>query len=248
MQSSLRKLSANLTLRAITSALSEMEEDSTKTESAAEQVGLAYADTTDEWMKGVRERESLKTEVNHLKRLNYDLMNANEKLKAENAEYKLLLEAKNKESVARPKTARKKPVNRRQPKKKIPANAAEEKAEAEVFKSTDTLYATIAQQFPDLPLSTVLAAESNFTNADVNNDGTIDADELEKICDAEHMFLTKKDIDDIIKKIDADRNASLDFFECLKVCELLRKHKETGKATGLPNVTETKSSSVCVLQ
>ncbi|XP_072163748.1 uncharacterized protein [Diadema setosum] len=153
----------------------------------------------------------------------------------------------------RPKTAVKHANARLKPRKNTKAATStknlKKEAEQEIQKEakekdTYKYYAEIAEKFPQLRLSVLLAAEKKFVDADVNGDGTIDAEELDKILEGGNMLFTKQQVHDIVKEIDADGSNDLDFLECLVVIDRLHQNKKTA----LPTTLEQNKSSVCVIQ
>ena len=210
---------------------------------ALDKLGEAFGNTnySSEWIKNVKERETLKADLNELnKELNklkgekYDSMNRVQVLEKENEKLKQELKGKAYH------ISKRKPISKR----KVPREK-KTSPETKVFENSDSLYSAIALKFPDLPLSTVLAAERKFAEADVNNDGVIDANELENILESEHtLIFTKNDVQDILTEIDEDKTNSLDFFECLTVCDRLRANRKTG----LPQSIKENKSSVCIIQ
>jgi len=146
----------------------------------------------------------------------------------------------------RPKTA--KHANARQkPKKGEKPSAVEIKTESAKeahLKDTYKYYKEIAETYPNLKLSVLLAAEEKFVKADVNKDGTIDADELERILETSNLMFTKQQVRDIVKQIDNDESSDLDFMECLAVIDRLHQNKKTN----LPTPLEQSKSTVCTIQ
>ncbi|XP_030854968.1 uncharacterized protein LOC100891350 [Strongylocentrotus purpuratus] len=151
----------------------------------------------------------------------------------------------------RPKTGVKHANTRLKPRKKA-ATASnknlkkETEAEAHQANEKDTYkyYEEIAQRYPQLRLSVLMAAEKKFIDADVNADGTIDAQELDKILESGNMLFTKQQVMDIVKEIDSDGSNDLDFMECLVVIDRLHQNKKTA----LPTTLEQNKSTVCVIQ
>ncbi|XP_033102962.1 uncharacterized protein LOC117105792 [Anneissia japonica] len=148
----------------------------------------------------------------------------------------------------RPKTA-KHPHARKTPRKGAgkKANVKDATNESELAKpnkDTYSYYKEIAEKYPMLRLSVLLAAEERFIEADINNDGTIDAYELDKILENSRMLFTKQQVRDIVKEIDSDGSNSLDFIECLAVIDRLHQNKKTA----LPTSLEQNKSTVCSIQ
>ncbi|XP_022106401.1 uncharacterized protein LOC110987713 [Acanthaster planci] len=148
---------------------------------------------------------------------------------------------------ARPKTA--KHANSRQKPRKSAKAPTIEVTSSEVekeghLKDTYKYYEEIARTYPNLKLSVLLAAEKKFVEADINKDGTIDADELEKILETSSLLFTKQQVRDIVKQIDNDESSDLDFMECLAVIDRLHQNKKTN----LPTTLEQNKSTVCVIQ
>ncbi|XP_033637840.1 uncharacterized protein LOC117298627 [Asterias rubens] len=145
----------------------------------------------------------------------------------------------------RPKTA--KHANPRQkPRKglKPPVEIKVEVAKEAEKKDTYKYYEEIAQTYPDLKLSVLLVAEKKFVQADSNKDGTIDADELDRILESSSLLFTKQQVRDIVKQIDADGSSDLDFMECLAVIDRLHRNKKSN----LPTALEQNKSTVCSIQ
>ncbi|XP_038072486.1 uncharacterized protein LOC119741003 [Patiria miniata] len=148
----------------------------------------------------------------------------------------------------RPKTA--KHANSRQKPRKagkpptIEVTSASEATKEAHLKDTYKYYEEIASTYPHLKLSVLLAAEKKFVEADVNKDGTIDADELEAILESSSLLFTKQQVRDIVKQIDNDQSSDLDFMECLAVIDRLHQNKKTN----LPTTLEQNKSTVCVIQ
>ncbi|KAK3729138.1 hypothetical protein QZH41_017390, partial [Actinostola sp. cb2023] len=180
--------------------------------------------TTEDFVKGLKEREDLKAqlaekekEVNNLKGQNYDLMVKLESLQKQ----------ENKKPGSRPMTGRKpkRPAKRKnkpetKDRKKSSVEASDNKEVVDPFDDPEKLYSDIAVRFPELPLSTVLSAEKRFVDADINRDGTIDDSELERLldrCSASEgtELFTKDQVQEIMRKIDVDKTNSIDFLECL---------------------------------
>ncbi|XP_072031743.1 uncharacterized protein [Amphiura filiformis] len=111
-------------------------------------------------------------------------------------------------------------------------------------KDTYTYYTEIAEKYPRLQISVLLTAEKKFIEADVNGDGTIDADELEKILETGSMMFTKQQVKDIVKEIDKDGSCDLDFMECLAVINKLHQNR----SANLPSTLEQNKSTVCLIQ
>jgi len=112
------------------------------------------------------------------------------------------------------------------------------------LKDTYKYYEEIAVAYPNLKLSVLLAAEKKFVEADVNKNGTIDAEELEKILETSSLLFTKQQVEDIVKQIDVDGSCDLDFMECLAVIDRLHQNKKTN----LPTPLEQNKSTVCAIQ
>ncbi|XP_065832612.1 uncharacterized protein [Oscarella lobularis] len=110
----------------------------------------------------------------------------------------------------------------------------------------EQFYATIAERFPRLYLSSVLLAERKFQAADVNGDGTIDYEELEAILDKSGCLFTQKEVREILSSIDVDRNESIDLMECLEVLSRLQENKPTRVAHGQALASGT--SGICSIQ
>ncbi|XP_077861796.1 uncharacterized protein LOC100369889 [Saccoglossus kowalevskii] len=120
-------------------------------------------------------------------------------------------------------------------------------APAPAEKDTYKYYSEIAEQFPNIKLSTVLSAEKKFIEADTDSSGSIDADELESLLDKNDLLFTKQQIRDILKEVDRDNSNDLDFFECLAVIEKLQTRRKTNLPPSIQNAQSSKSA-VCTLQ
>jgi len=195
------------------------------------------ANVTSEYVAGVKERAVLKEEIVQLtKELN--------KYKCQAYDFTLKLEQIEKEN--KKKVQKKKPAKRKVPRssKKTKEEDTSHADNVKTFENTDTLYESIAEKFPDMPLSQVLYAEKRFVQADTNGNGTIDKEELEKILDNSELLFTKQQVLDILHEIDTDGTNSLDFFECLTVLDLLRSHRRTD----LPQSIQQHKSSLCSIQ
>lgn len=121
------------------------------------------------------------------------------------------------------------------------------------FEDPERLYAAIAERYPDLPLSTILFAEKRFVEADLDRNGTIDSDELEKMLDllsqkGSSTMYTKKEVKDIFRKIDADNTNSIDFMEVLGVFDMLRQNKNPDLPSSLFLQQQQNKSTVCSIQ
>lgn len=112
------------------------------------------------------------------------------------------------------------------------------------LKDTYKYYEEIGETYPNLKLSVLLAAEKKFIEADVNKDGTIDAEELDKILESSSLLFTKQQVRDIVTQIDNDGSCDLDFMECLAVIDRLHQNKKTN----LPTTLEQNKSTVCSIQ
>uniref|UniRef100_K1R974 Fimbrin n=1 Tax=Magallana gigas TaxID=29159 RepID=K1R974_MAGGI len=76
-------------------------------------------------------------------------------------------------------------------------------------------YREIGKMFPDIKLSVVMDAESKFNQADINGDGQIDKDELDRVLTQHVTLFTPAMIQELIKEIDQDNNDTLEFPEIL---------------------------------
>ncbi|CAB4014279.1 calcium-dependent kinase-like [Paramuricea clavata] len=216
--------------------------------------------TTQDFLTGLKEREDLKQQLTErekelvaTKSQNYDLIKKIEALETELSEAKQSNAHRKKSSTSKRPTSPKKtatkplrPAKRKSPKKSqdllSPKDA--EKSRDDPFDDPEQLYKRIAEKFPEIPLATVLAAETKFVEADVNRDGTIDAEELEKMLDNGKTMFTKQQVLDILKEIDEDNTNTIDFFECLQVLDLLRQNRHSR----LPSSIQQNKSTVCSIQ
>ncbi|XP_070578117.1 uncharacterized protein [Ptychodera flava] len=194
-----------------------------------------------------REIESKDKELRSLKSKNYDLLKEVEKLESEAEKKKATT------TGVRQKDTRKHPVPRQNPRKPTtattkPATSVKKGGSKSDERDTYKYYTEIAEKFPNIKLSTVISAEKKFVEADVNGNGTIDADELEKLFDRNDFMFTKQQIQEILREVDRDNSEDLDFFECLTVIEKLQMNRKTNLPQSLRNAQGAKSSSVCVVQ
>ncbi|XP_065919763.1 uncharacterized protein [Dysidea avara] len=116
-----------------------------------------------------------------------------------------------------------------------------------IAEDPEQFYKEIAERFPKIALSAVLNAEKRFVEADSNGDGTIDADELEKMLDQSGLLFSKKQAQEILATIDMDDTGTLDFMECLEVIDKITQNR----ATNLPQVLTTSTevrSHLCTIQ
>lgn len=209
--------------------------------------------TTSDFVSGLKERESLKKELeektkalNHVKGQNYDLMKKLDDLEKKLAEMK----TESKPQTKRPKSSamsKKRVSKRKVPRKEKAKDTLSPDAAGtheDVFETQEKLYQAIAAKYPELSISTVLMAEKKFADADADRSGTIDATELEKILDNSTLVFTKAQVADIFNSIDKDKTGSVDFFECLEVLDGLRNNRRTD----LPVSLQRNKSSVCTIQ
>ncbi|CAK8692725.1 uncharacterized protein LOC143461746 [Clavelina lepadiformis] len=83
----------------------------------------------------------------------------------------------------------------------------------------------IAQKFPELKLSVILTSETFFKESDINNDGTIDMQELENLLMKGGHLFTNKELAEIMNQIDVDKSGSIDFMEYLMVMDRIQQRK-----------------------
>ncbi|XP_028409769.1 uncharacterized protein LOC114532461 [Dendronephthya gigantea] len=235
---------------------------SSDTGESDETINTTRDQTTQDFLTGLKERESLKMELNErekelgaVKSQNYDLIKKIEALEKELSEVKQGNALRKKSSTSKQATSGKKtttkplrPAQRKLPKSKKSQGLLSpkdvEKSHDDPFDDPEQLYKIIAEKYPELPLSTVLAAETKFVEADANRDGTIDAEELEKILDNSKTMFTKQQVLDILKEIDEDKTNTIDFFECLQVLDLLRQNR----SSRLPSSIQQNKSAICSIQ
>lgn len=240
-------------------SVEQMDTTSSTADSAdPEQTAASRDQTTQDFLTGLKERETLKgqlserdKELGTIKSQNYDLVKQIEGLEKELAELKQGNQAKKVSTSKIPSNAKKggtkplRPAKRKTPKKgqdTLSPKDAEKRDDP--FDDPEQLYQKIAQRFPELSISTVLTAEKKFVDADANRDGTIDADELEKILDNSKTMFTKQQILEILKDIDEDNTKTIDFFECLQVLDLLRQNR----SSRLPTSIQQNKSAICAIQ
>ncbi|XP_039254830.2 uncharacterized protein LOC120331755 [Styela clava] len=167
--------------------------------------------------------------------------------------------ALNRTGVVRPSTAKK--VTRTKPGKKksnianvkrtdspasssaTPEPPADTKGNAILALKTLDRYQEIAKKFPELSVAMMMKAESVFMEADINHDGTIDEDELEKLIEKQgHYMTTKKEVREIMKEFDKDVSGGIDLMEYMAVMERIQQRKRTNLPPALTK------SSVCTIQ
>lgn len=112
---------------------------------------------------------------------------------------------------------------------------------------TDRFYKEVAERFPRLTLSAVLNTEKQFAEADGNNDGTIDLDELERVLDKCGLLFTKKQVQEILHTIDTDDSGTLDVMECLEIIDRITQNRVTDLPRALTQSTEVRSR-LCSVQ
>lgn len=211
--------------------------------------------TTQDFLTGLKEREELKSKLHEKERecnrLNgniYDMTKKVEDLEKQLAE-------KNKE------TKKGRPISARKPKKLAPKNKQKVSKDAvlpvsDINDKTDSdklIYQEIARRYPDVPLSTVLIAQTKFAEADLDRNGTIDINELEKMLDlvsqqgGTGFLYTKKQVESIFRKIDLDKTNSIDFFECIEILEMIRQNKAKDLPIEATSIQQNKSA-VCSIQ
>lgn len=105
-------------------------------------------------------------------------------------------------------------------------------------------YWKLAEKFPTLPMFQVLDAEKKFIKADIDKNGSIDKNELDKVLmDTVGMF-TQKQVDEIFQEVDQDHNETLDFYEVLFVLNKLF----TRRRTNLPQSVQQNYTKTCSIQ
>ncbi|KAH3858987.1 uncharacterized protein LOC127871759 [Dreissena polymorpha] len=109
---------------------------------------------------------------------------------------------------------------------------------------TKEYYWKIAEKYPQLPMFTVLDAESKFMKADADHSGTIDMEELDKVLSDTVGMFTQKQLTEIMVEIDLDHNNTVDFMEALTVINKLVSRRKTN----LPQSVQQNYSKTCVLQ
>ncbi|KAK3093717.1 hypothetical protein FSP39_019203 [Pinctada imbricata] len=112
--------------------------------------------------------------------------------------------------------------------------------------NTELYYEEIARTLPDLKLITVLEAEKKFNLADINKDGVIDKDELDKVLADNVTIFTPAQVEQIIKEIDQDNNGTLEFIEVLMVLEKMGKRRS--KLANIPANVQDSQTKVCSIQ
>ncbi|XP_002130400.2 uncharacterized protein LOC100178497 [Ciona intestinalis] len=157
--------------------------------------------------------------------------------------------------LSRPKTAgrgrgkpasnatSKKATNNVQVKSELPSPAAE--IDPKKYKEAVDRIAhlnEIAEKFPELKLSVVFTSEKFFKEGDINNDGTIDCEELEALLTKQGHLYTNKELKDIMGQIDVDNTGTIDIMEYLAVMERVQQRKRVNLPQALTR------SSACIVQ
>lgn len=216
---------------------------------------------TQDWITGVKERKELQDKLAEKERENNILKGKIHEMTKKLEDLEKQVAEKNKEQKKRRKSSVTKP--------KRPAAKKREKGAKDTglltpdmnnkvdhddpFEDPERLYAAIAERYSDLPLSTILFAEKRFVEADLDRNGTIDSDELEKMLDllsqkGSSTMYTKKEVKDIFRKIDADNTNSIDFMEVLGVFDMLRQNKNPDLPSSLFLQQQQNKSTVCSIQ
>ncbi|XP_048736169.2 uncharacterized protein LOC125651558 [Ostrea edulis] len=107
-------------------------------------------------------------------------------------------------------------------------------------------YREIGKLFPDIKLSVVMDAESKFNQADINGDGQIDKDELDRVLSQHVTLFTPAMIQELIKEIDQDDNDTLEFMEILTILDKMGKRRQ--KLSNIPTAIQDNSTKVCTIQ
>lgn len=107
-------------------------------------------------------------------------------------------------------------------------------------------YREIGKMFPDIKLSVVMDAESKFNQADINGDGQIDKDELDRVLTQHVTLFTPAMIQELIKEIDQDNNDTLEFPEILMILDKMGKRRQ--KLSNIPTSIQDNSTKVCSIQ
>nr|XP_022334923.1 uncharacterized protein LOC111131604 [Crassostrea virginica] len=107
-------------------------------------------------------------------------------------------------------------------------------------------YTEIGKLFPDIKLSVVMDAETKFNEADLNGDGQIDKEELDKVLSHHVTMFTPAMIQQLIKEIDQDSNDTLEFTEILAILDKMGKRRQ--KLSNIPTSIQENSDKVCAIQ
>lgn len=107
-------------------------------------------------------------------------------------------------------------------------------------------YTEIGKMFPDIKLSVVMDAENKFNRADLNGDGQIDKDELDRVLSQHVTLFTPAMIQELIKEIDQDNNDTLEFTEILMILDKMGKRRQ--KLSNIPTSIQDNSTKVCSIQ
>jgi len=223
---------------------------------------------TEDYVRHLKETQALKRtieekekEITAVKSQNYDFVKKIESLEAEIRELKKgsSLQASTASSPANGRRASvisralRRPAKRKVSRAKPPdpnklspeAAVTKDSSKEDGFVDPDKMYQEIAEKFPELPLATILMAEKKFVAADINRDGTIDVEELEKLLDSSVGLFTKEQVIEIFNTVDTDQTNTIDFMECLKVADLLRRNKKSGVPQ---TIIQNSKSSICSIQ
>ncbi|RDD40288.1 hypothetical protein TrispH2_007217 [Trichoplax sp. H2] len=191
---------------------------------------------TAQYMENLKEKEELKKKLAEKEKelvealvRSYDLQKKLDKLQAD--------------KKSAPKLTSKPPKRRAGKKKKGKKDGKEDKTE-DISWTTEKFYEEVAEKFPEMTLSTLLAAEKKFMEADKDGNGEIDEKELETILQQSNLLFTKFQIMEIIQSIDVDESSTLDFMECLAVIHALQQNRKTA----LPQSIQQNKSTICVIQ
>ncbi|XP_074663127.1 uncharacterized protein LOC141915477 [Tubulanus polymorphus] len=108
----------------------------------------------------------------------------------------------------------------------------------------DRFYGELASLFPKMRLAAIIDVENKFLQADQNDDGMIDADELEKMLTTSQTMFTRKEVIEVIKEFDKDDTGTLDFIEALSVMDLMERNMNTK----IPLNLKRQKSAICAVQ
>lgn len=103
----------------------------------------------------------------------------------------------------------------------------------------------ISEKYPSMKISTFVNSKKKFSQADVNGDGTVDVDELTKILESSGLFFTTVQVTQILKTLDGDQNAELDFEEVLQVVSQLENNPN--RRADIPQSLKDSKSQVCAV-
>lgn len=111
--------------------------------------------------------------------------------------------------------------------------------------TSDKQLEEISEKYPSMKVSTFVNSKKKFLQADVNGDGTVDVEELTKILESSGLFFTTVQVRQILKTLDGDQNAELDFEEVLQVVSQLENNPN--RRADIPQSLKDSKSQVCAV-